>query len=97
MFLDVAEDRAERRKAMMMGDWESELDRFLTYNERPVLDGAGRISHERMEQITSEKYAEFDAARKAAELRKAEEEYENELYEIAKAAEKLVPRRFRED
>lgn len=97
MFLDVAEDRAERRRAMMMADWESELDRFLVYNERPVLQDAGRVSHERMEAITSERYAEFDTARKAAEERLAQEEYENELYEIAKAAEAIKPKRERED
>lgn len=97
MFLDVAEDRAERRKAMMMADWERELDRFLVYNERPVLDGAGRVSHGKMEQIAGERYVEYDAARKAEDLRRAEEEYENELYEIAKSAEKIVPRRYRED
>lgn len=97
MFLDVAEDRAARRKAMMMADWEIELDKFLTYNERPVLGGAGRISHDHMEKIASEKYARFDAARKEAELRKAEEEYEDELYEAAKAAERMIPRRSQED
>lgn len=98
MFLDVAEDRAERRKAMMMLDWEAELDKFLAYNDRPILDGAGRVSHGQMEQVAGERYVEFDIARKAEELRRAEEEYENELYETAKSVERLsVPRRYRED
>lgn len=97
MFLDVAEDRAERRKAMMMADWEVELNKFLTYNERPVLQDAGRVSHGRMETVTAERYAEYDAARKAADLRAAEQEYEDELYEIAKTAARMLPRRMRED
>lgn len=59
MFLDVAEDRAERRKTMAMSDWENELDRFLVFNERPVLTGAGRVSHDRMEQIAGERFAAF--------------------------------------
>ena len=86
MFLDVAEDRAARRKAMTMATWESELDRFLQFNERPILQDAGRVSHERMEKVTSERYADFDAARKKTELEAAEEEYEIELKQIEKVA-----------
>jgi hypothetical protein len=86
MFLDVAEDRAARRKAMSMAEWAVELDRFLTYNERPVLHDAGRVSHNRMEQIVTGRYAAFDAARKASELDASEREYEAELRQIEKAA-----------
>jgi hypothetical protein len=39
-----------------------------------------------MEQITSERYASFDAARKTADLEASEREYEDELREIEKAA-----------
>jgi hypothetical protein len=85
MFLDVAEDRAARRKAMTMIDWGTELDRFLAYNERPVLADAGRISHDRMEQLTAERYANFDTARKQAVNAAAEREYEEELRGIERA------------
>jgi hypothetical protein len=79
MFLDVAEDRAERRKGMAMSDWENELDRFLVFNERPVLSGAGRVSHDGMEKIAGERFAAFDAARKAADLEASEAEHDAEL------------------
>lgn len=88
MFLDVAEDRAERRKAMTMADWETELDRFLVFNERPVLSGAGRISHSRMERIAGERFVSFDTARKASELEASEAEYDEELRAIEKVASK---------
>lgn len=82
MFLDVAEDRAERRKAMTMAAWETELDRFLTYNERPVLRDAGKVSHGKMEQITADRYSAFDSARKIAETQASEIEHEEELRRI---------------
>lgn len=86
MFLDVAEDRAERRRTMTMAEWEIELDRFLLFNDRPILKDAGRVSHDRMERLTFEQYANFDAARKAAELETSEHEHEDELYGIARKA-----------
>jgi hypothetical protein len=88
MFLDVAEDRAERRKAMTMADWETELDRFLVYNERAVLTGSGRVSHAEMEQIASDRFNAFDAVRKAADLEASEAEYDAELKAIEVAARK---------
>jgi len=85
MFLDVAEDRAARRKEMTMAAWETELDRFMAYNERPVLKDAGSISHGRMEQIAGARYTKFDAGRKNAELEAAEIEHTEELKRIEKA------------
>jgi len=86
MFLDVAEDRAARRKSMTMADWESELDRFLRYNDRRVLHDAGSISHSKMERITSQRYERFDAARKAAQEEEDETEHEEELKAIERVA-----------
>lgn len=82
MFLDVAEDRAARRKEMTMASWEIELDRFLTFNDRPVLKDAGRVSHVRMEQVAEARYTSFDAARKTAELEAAENEHLEDLRRI---------------
>jgi len=86
MFLDVAEDRAARRKEMTMAAWEAELDRFLTYNERPVLKDAGRISHDAMEEIAETRYVKFDEARRKAESEAAESEHLAELKRIEKTA-----------
>ena len=84
MFLDVAEDRAARRKGMSMADWEGELDRFLVFNDRPVLRNAGNISHDRMERLTSERYELFDAKRKDDELEASERDFEEDLKRIEK-------------
>jgi len=44
MYLDFAEDQAKRRKDMSMQEWADRLDAFLEFNERDVLDNAGKIS-----------------------------------------------------
>ena len=84
MFLDFAEDRASRRKETNMADWVSQTDRFLTFNERPLLSGAGNISHDRMKTITGKRFDTFDANRRSAESREAEQEHLQELDEFVK-------------
>jgi hypothetical protein len=46
MYLDFAELQALRRKPMYMRDWITRLNDFLKFNERDVLDHAGKISHD---------------------------------------------------
>ncbi len=46
MYLDYAEDQAERHQPMYMRDWAQKLDTFLQFNGREVLRDAGRISAE---------------------------------------------------
>jgi hypothetical protein len=45
-YLDLAEERAQRRIPMTMGDWAKRLDRFLEFTERAILPDAGRVSAE---------------------------------------------------
>lgn len=44
MWLDFAEDQARRRKEVFLKDWAEKLDAFLKFNDRDVLEGAGRVS-----------------------------------------------------
>lgn len=44
MWLDFAEDQALRRKQVFLQDWADKLDQFLTFNNRDILSGAGKIS-----------------------------------------------------
>jgi len=46
MYLDYAELQAERKIPMSMADWAQRLDGFLEFNEREILTGAGKVSHE---------------------------------------------------
>ena len=43
-YLDLAEDRAKRKIPMSMEDWAKRLDQFLEFNDREILQNAGRIS-----------------------------------------------------
>jgi hypothetical protein len=44
MYLDYAEDQAERGIPMTMVDWSSKLDIFLQFNQREVLDSPGKVT-----------------------------------------------------
>jgi hypothetical protein len=46
MYLDYAEDQAERKIPMTMTDWAGKLNAFLQFNEREILDNPGKVSQE---------------------------------------------------
>ena len=46
MYLDYAEDHAERKIPMTMEDWARKLNAFLKFNERDILDNPGKVSQE---------------------------------------------------
>jgi hypothetical protein len=46
MYLDYAEDQAERGIPMTMDDWVQKLNAFLQFNQRDILDNPGLISAE---------------------------------------------------
>ena len=46
MYLDYAEDQAERSIPMTMQDWATKLNAFLQFNERDILDHPGNVSQE---------------------------------------------------
>ena len=46
MYLDYAEDQAERGIPMTMADWAKKLDAFLQFNERDLLDHPGKVTAE---------------------------------------------------
>ncbi|MFS8383025.1 hydroxyacid dehydrogenase [Xanthomonas campestris] len=88
MFLDYAEDRASQRQDLRMDDWRQYVDRFVEFNERPLLKDAGTVSHERMQQIVHERYAVFDAKRRKAEALAADVEDIKALESLEKSASK---------
>ena len=86
MFLDFAELRAQQRSNIRMADWRQNVDNFIQFNERPLLQNAGRVSREQMVQIAHERYAEFDANRREAEAKEADAEDIKALEEIDQKA-----------
>lgn len=88
MFLDYAVDRASQRKDLRMEDWRAYVDRFVEFNERPLLTNAGTVSRERMQQVAHERYAEFDAKRRKAEALAADAEDIRALEAVEQSARK---------
>ena len=48
-----------------MKDWVEKLDAFLTFNEREVLEGAGKVSNEQASAHAQAQYEQFAAQRRA--------------------------------
>ena len=44
MYLDYAEDQAERKIPMTMKDWAGKLNAFLKFNEREILEHPGKVT-----------------------------------------------------
>ncbi|SEE83178.1 virulence RhuM family protein [Ruania alba] len=94
-FLDFAEDRARRRQQITMAEWVRQTDRFLDFDERPVLSGAGTVSARSAESITAERYRDFDESRRSHERERAHAEEERDLERLL-AAEHHLARREQE-
>jgi hypothetical protein len=79
MWLDAAEFRVLRRKQIYTREWEIFLDKFLIDNELPVLEGAGRISHEKAKELAEREYSGFERSRRQDNEADAEEKYLEDL------------------
>ncbi len=59
MYLDYAEDQAERHIPMTMEDWKKRLDVFLQFNEREVLNNLGKVSHKVTESFALSEFEKY--------------------------------------
>ena len=59
MYLDYAENQAERNKLMKMSDWIEKLDAFLKFNEYTILQNAGTVSAEVAKRLAEQEYEKF--------------------------------------
>ncbi|MUM77348.1 hydroxyacid dehydrogenase [Pseudodesulfovibrio sp. F-1] len=91
MFLDHAEDRAEKRQRITMQEWVGIADRFLEFNEWQVLTNAGTVSRLQAEEHAHGEYRTFDNARRQRELEQAEIEAERDFEELVKGVEGRKP------
>lgn len=72
IFLETAELRAKNRQDLNLDFWRDNVDKLLAFNDKPLLQNSGSISHDLMEQKVREQYARFDQKRKTAEARQAD-------------------------
>ena len=84
MYLDYAEDQAQKRKTISMDGWADKLDAFLEFNERDLLTHAGKLKMEVAQKLAAERYDEFATKRKEAEAIAADEEDIKELETLEK-------------
>jgi hypothetical protein len=74
MYLDYAEDQAERRQAITMEQWSEKLDGFLSFNERDLLTHAGKITTDIARQLAEQRYQTFNQQRQQQEYEQANSE-----------------------
>jgi hypothetical protein len=62
MYLDYAENQAERQIPMTMAEWAKKLDAFLQFNEYEILKDAGKIKHDLAVKLAEKEYQKFRVA-----------------------------------
>lgn len=83
MYLDYAEDQAERKQPMHMADWEGKLNAFLQFNGREILENAGTISADLAKSRAEGEYEKFNRRRLD------EEASGDELNELEREAKRI--------
>ncbi len=76
MYLDYAEDQAERQQPMHMADWRAKLDAFLQFNGREVLEHPGKVSAEIAQQLAESEYEKFSVRRLQVEAEEPDEDFD---------------------
>ena len=59
LFLDIAENNAERNIPMYMNDWKNEVENALTLFHYEVLEGKGKISHKMAVEKAEDEYDKY--------------------------------------
>ena len=84
IFLEQAELRAKDRQPLTLDYWRQNVDRLLAFNDKPILQGSGKLSNERAKQLAHDHYDIFDAQRRQAEAISADAEDLKALEAVAK-------------
>lgn len=82
IFLEQAELRVKQQQNLSLDFWRNNVDKMLAFNDQRVLQGAGSVSYERMEQVAQERYALFDTQRREAERIAADTEDLKEIEQL---------------
>mgnify|MGYP004612932151 FL=1 len=87
-FFDFAEMQAKLHKRMFMKDYLDLLDNLIRANDRPVLEGKGKISFEAAKEYAENEYKKY----KQRTLSPAEEDYMETIRALNAAAKKNANR-----
>ncbi|MBR0064940.1 MAG: virulence RhuM family protein [Paludibacteraceae bacterium] len=78
-FFDYAELQAMEQHPMTMQEWIEELDRVLSNNRRPLLEGSGSISHRQAQEKAEHEYAVY----RQRELNQLESDYDRAIRQLS--------------
>ncbi len=84
MYLDYAESQALKRQPLYMADWRKKLDGFLQFNEKEILNHAGKVEMAVAKQLAEDEYEKFAARRSIEE---SDQELADDLEQIRKRIE----------
>lgn len=59
MYLDFAEDQAERKIPMTMEDWSKKINAFLKFNNREVLENPGKVTAEIAKEFAETEFEKY--------------------------------------
>ncbi len=59
LFLDIAENNAERNIPMYMNDWKDEVENALRVFHYDILEGKGKISHKKAKEKAESEYEKY--------------------------------------
>jgi len=74
IFLEQAELRVKDRKSLTLDYWRENVDKLLVFNDRPILEDTGTVSHASMKALAHERYEQFSTQRRSAEAMAADME-----------------------
>jgi len=83
MYLDFAENQAERGIVMTMKDWVEKLDAFLDFNGYEILENAGKVQKKVADALAIEHYKAFRV--------RQDREYESDFDKLVKRTLKEKP------
>ncbi len=89
MYLDYAEDQAERSIPMTMRDWAEKLNAFLKFNEREILDNPGKVSQEVAKAFAESEFEKY----RIVQDRLFESDFDRHVKKALEAATQKLSRR----
>jgi hypothetical protein len=78
MYLDYAEEQAERGIVMTMKDWVEKLNAFLQFNQKEILQNTGQVSAEIAKAFAEKEYEKY----KPIQNRLFESDFDRELKKL---------------
>lgn len=84
IFLEQAELRVKQRQDLTLDYWRQNVDDMLAFNDRSILTGPGKVSHDEMKRVAHKRYETFDAHRREAEALEAEAEDLRQIEDLDK-------------